>query len=297
MISEAGALAECFVGTALAGREVTTYEMAESGDLLFGVDIEQAEELAVWSAARALVDRTGRWPAVGGDIYPRPSIDVSTVDICSDQSDRMTTGDWGLIGEGVCAELRAAQEQAWPPSPLEDRLHFQLSRTRAHYGSAPEPIEVLDRFARDVSNTELERWLLEWEEQQQPTTGSVDSGHIRWFFDEDASLIFYPTPFGPCSIAYEPFYGEGDMPGMTTERLITILEAWRRTYGAELVANHGTILQFVVALPPKNIEDAWKLALQQALVAQHTVAGPPVTLREHARTLIQRPTWFLHQRP
>jgi hypothetical protein len=110
--------------------------------------------------------------------------------------------------------------------------------------------------------------------------------------------MFYPTPSGPCSIAYAPFYGEqGGMPGLTSQRLITILEFWRRRYGAELVANWGTMLQFVVARPPTTLEDAWNLALQQDLVAQDTLTGPGISLRDHARTLIERPTWFLHCRP
>jgi hypothetical protein len=297
VINDPGALAECFIGTPLAGREVISYKMAQSRDLLFGVEIEQGELLAVWSAARGLVDMTGRWPAVGGDIYPRPSLDVSTLGMCSDPPAPTGQDDWNLIGERVFGELRAAQEQAWPVRPLKDRLRFQLARTSAHYGSAPEAAEILDRFASYVRDAELERWLLEWEEQQQRTAGPVDSGHLGWFFDEHSSLMFYPTPSGPCSIAYAPFYGEQDMPGLTTAKLITILEVWRRAYGAELAANYGTMLQFVVARPPPNIEDAWHLAVQQALVAHGTIAGPPVALREHARALIERPTWLLHQRP
>jgi hypothetical protein len=82
VVRSAQALAECLVGTPLAGRDVTTHEMAQSGDLLLAVKIEEAELVPAWSAARAIVDRTGRWPAVGGNIYPAPSIDVSPLESC-----------------------------------------------------------------------------------------------------------------------------------------------------------------------------------------------------------------------
>ena len=62
-------------------------------------------------------------------------------------------------------------------------------------------------------------------------------------------------------------------------------------------ANWGTMLQFVVARPPRTLEQAWTLALQQHLVARDTLTGPGVPFRDHARTLIARPTWFLHCRP
>lgn len=79
--------------------------------------------------------------------------------------------------------------------------------------------------------------------------------------------------------------------------MITVLEYWRRAYGAELVANFGTMLEFVVARPPETLDAAWELAVQQDLIARSTLAGRGVTIRDHARTLISRPTWFLHNRP
>jgi hypothetical protein len=236
----------------------------------------------------------------GVEIFPRPSIDVSTLDMCSEQPKQTNPEDWALLGERVFAEVRAAQEQAWKPSPLESRLQYQLGSTRARCGSAPEPAEILNQLASDVRDPELERWLLEWEEHRQPTTEPMHSWHLDWFFDTTGfpALMFYPTSSGSCSIAYAPFYGEqGGMPGLTTERLITILEFWRRTYGAELVANWRTMLQFVVAHPPTNLENAWKLAVQQDVIAQDTRTGPSITLRDHARALIDRSTWFLHCRP
>ena len=271
--------------------------MAQSGVVLFAVKIEEAELLEAWCAARAIVDRTGRWPAVGGDIYPAPSIDVSPLECCFGR-ERSTGGrDWERFGEQLFGELRAAQEHAWKPSPLTDRLQYQLGRTQSGYGAAPRPAEILERFASDVRDVDLEHWLLEWEEARRPTTRPLESGHLDWFFDPSCALMFYPTPSGPCSIAYEPFYGERDMPGLTTRRLIIILEFWRRIFGAELVANWGTMLQFVVARPPTTLEQGWALAIQQALVAPDTIIGPGVPLRDHARTLIARPTWLLHCRP
>jgi hypothetical protein len=72
---------------------------------------------------------------------------------------------------------------------------------------------------------------------------------------------------------------------------------WEKRYGAELVANLGTMLEFTVARPPQTMAEAWELAVEQDLVAPHTIGGPCLPLRAHARALLQRPTWLLHSRP
>jgi hypothetical protein len=64
---------------------------------------------------------------------------------------------------------------------------------------------------------------------------------------------------------------------------------------AEVVANWGTMLQLLVSRPPRTSEEAWPLAIQHDLIAQDTLSGQ--TIRDHARNLIDRPSWFLHARP
>jgi len=57
------------------------------------------------------------------------------------------------------------------------------------------------------------------------------------------------------------------------------------------------MLEFVVNRPPRSLDEAWALAREQELVAPCTTALPGITLREHARSLVDRDTWFIHERP
>jgi hypothetical protein len=79
--------------------------------------------------------------------------------------------------------------------------------------------------------------------------------------------------------------------------VIAVARHWRTKYGAELVANWGTMLQFHVNRPPTTIKDAFDLAHEQAVLAPDTTILPNVSLRDHARALLGRTEWFLHERP
>lgn len=178
MINDAGALADCFLGTPLAGRTVTARDMSESGEVLFEVEVDEAELVPVWSAARALLDRTGRWPAVNGfGIFGRPSIDVSTIDHCCEgDEDPGCDDEWRAEGEQSFSELREAQQTAWKPAPLEVRLTYQLRRTVARCGTAPEPPEVLRRLPTDVRDRELERCYSSGRSNNSPPLNLPTSG-------------------------------------------------------------------------------------------------------------------------
>lgn len=57
------------------------------------------------------------------------------------------------------------------------------------------------------------------------------------------------------------------------------------------------MLQFAVARPPATLEQAWPLAAEHDLIAPCTNQLPGQLVRDAARFLWQRPTWFLHERP
>ncbi|WP_428268063.1 DUF4253 domain-containing protein [Haliangium sp.] len=74
-------------------------------------------------------------------------------------------------------------------------------------------------------------------------------------------------------------------------------EAPSHSFGAEIVAHYGTMLQLIVSRRPDDIDDAWALAYAQQLVAECTTVLPGISLRDHARALMHADRWFLHQRP
>lgn len=279
MVEDVETLAELLCGTPLAGRAIDVWEL-EGSERIFQVGIEESELLATWTAARSLLDQTGRWPVVANSL---PDGRRNDMDSAASES-----------GPEALAAIREARDRSWPPFPLSDRLAFHLNRTRARYGSAPDPAEILAALRPDVSDVELDRWLLEWEERRYPNAGPEDIGPM-WFFDHGSPLMFLPVGSGPEMLNYLEFWGEQAVPGSSANRLIAIFDYWRKRYDAELIAHFGTILLFVVGRPPNDLEDAWNLAVQQRLIAPHTERDYAV--RQFARALIRRPTWMLHSRP
>ena len=76
-------------------------------------------------------------------------------------------------------------------------------------------------------------------------------------------------------------------------RLIAVLRSWNERFGAELVANWGTVLQFVVDRPPVTTEQAWPLAVEHIAVAPETIRRAGIPLRHHVHALVGRKTWSL----
>ncbi|MHB1568385.1 MAG: DUF4253 domain-containing protein [Solirubrobacteraceae bacterium] len=155
--------------------------------------------------------------------------------------------------------------------------------------------------ASDDSPTEneLDRLLFEWEEREAPTAAPELADYDDWFVPPPhfaSHLLFLPTPRGPESWAYHDFYGiEQGVLGVTAERLIAVLTLWEERFGAELVANWGTMLQFAVSRPPDTLDAAWELAVDLDLIGPSDKAW--VRNRDGARFLWRRPTWFVHCRP
>lgn len=186
---------------------------------------------------------------------------------------------------------RLAREREWEAENWDEILSWQLDNTRRRVGRIPED------FGRpDPDQLALERRLLAWEEDQAPTKGREDGGHIDWFTPDDpCSLLLLPITQPEHAVAYVSFYGADGEGGH--ERLIAILRSWRERFGAHLVANWGTMLQFLVVRPPRTLEAAFALAVEQSLVAPSTLSLPGVTVRDHARALLDRGEWLLHERP
>jgi hypothetical protein len=290
VVDDAKTLADLLRGTPLEGRSIDVWEMADA-EVAFALPITEDECLTAWRSARALVDDIGRWPLVA-NAYPKGR--RSTLSVAQD----FRSGDGPTVisrGEQAISAIRECVKSQRPPFPLAKRLTFQLNNTRARCGTAPEPDEVLAALPNDVSDLELDKWLLEWEEQRQPTVGREDYGAPLWFFDKGSPLAFFPITSGAEILSYLDFWGEQAVPGLTPERLLAILESWRVRFDAELFAHWGTMLSLVVGRPPATLEEAWALASEQDLIAPDTTRSR--TIRGLARALIGHPTWLLHSRP
>jgi hypothetical protein len=298
VIDDPRGLEELLRGTLLGGRGVATVVLEGSRERIFAVDLQRDALRAEWSVARGLLAETGRWP-LAAEGHPTKAT-ANPAFIGRDGITRTPpTSPEEIDGAAhrALASLRTPRAQRGPPGPLSDLAAWQLGYTEQRCGAAPRLADLADALGAEPDVISLERWLLEWEEQRRPTSEPEYAGHLGWFPLHKGMLMFFPTERGPQTLAYYEFYAEHGLVGATAQGLISILEHWCSRYGAELVANWGTMLQFIVQRPPETLEQAWELALEQQLVAPDTTNGPGVPLRAHARTLLRRPTWFLHCRP
>jgi hypothetical protein len=315
MINEASDLADLLAGGPLASRPVYVIELPRSGERVLTAPVRADVLLEEWSAARALVPQTGRWP-VAAMSWTREKMPPTLKTFWLDPRGERP------VPPSICAAARELEgssviEEIWAAQPWwewmdRERVEWQLESTRKRCGEAPERDDVLTAL-RDLqrehfrwsgqdgspSETDLEHWLFRWEERKRPTPAPELVDHDDWFVppkEDETHLLVLPTKHGPEALAYLNFYAiEDGVAGVTAERLIAILAYWEARYGAQLVANWGTMLQFVVRRPPDTLEEAWDLAIDLDLIGPSGKAW--VHVRDGARYLWRRPTWFVHCRP
>jgi hypothetical protein len=206
-----------------------------------------------------------------------------------------------VIARAQALSVEQALER-FPPSDDWAREHWDevveghLDRTEEAYDGRPDGSVLADVPVGD--ELELERRLLVWEEARRPTTPPEPSVSFDWFDprpDEPAGLVLLPLAEPSHASAYLSFYG-AEGPGRH-EALIRLMHAWQQDFGAQLVASWGTMLQFVVALPPATLDAAFDPAAQQVRVAPCTTLLPGEGVRDLARHLWRGGRWFLHERP
>lgn len=139
------------------------------------------------------------------------------------------------------------------------------------------------------------RWFLDWEERQGEVV-PVSHRHLAWMFWPDEPDVVLPDRQWRGDARVSPAVERNGRRDVGA-RVVTLLESWERRYGADLVANHGTIIELVVRRPPRTVRESWEIAIEHESIAPDTLRMPGVTLREHARALPGHPTWFVHERP
>lgn len=252
------------------------------------------------------------WDHLGG--VP-PTAETFWIDQSKDKQPPERLGEEAtqLDSAQALAEIRAAQRE--DPAPLRDFAEWHLDATQRRCGHAPDVHEIEaefadgdgrlvyrwlgERTAGHPSVIDLERWLLDWEEAHATTPGPEMAEHNDWFEPDEgeAHLLFLPTSSSAESLAYLEFWAEDGVAGASTARLVAILRSWNERFGAELIAHWGTMLQFNVANPPDTLDAAWEIATEIDLIAPSTNELPGIVVRDAARTLWRRRTWFLHERP
>ncbi len=310
MINTLQELKDLLANTFLADRQMAEIPILDTSEKAFAVQISSSEVETAWKVARDLLPQTERWPIVS--IFWLDNLSSSWEEQLLDQ-DYFSRNEFHLApnpSDVSPAGLISASEQVDPAQmlrelwtkrdgytpDLEEVLTFELEETSRCYGNAPTIEDIQNATIngeRIKTRSQLERWLFDWE-TQQPGDGKPELARQEWFTQDPSVLLFLPTSNSWETLAYINWFGTQDYG---SEYYIALGRKWAERYGAELVAHYGTMLEYFVSNPPTTLEDAWELANEQDLVAPCTLLLPGISVRHHARGLLNDDRWFLHERP
>lgn len=287
--SSADEIGRALRGTALEGMPVTSppSEYPEGSpfwrpdsDVLVIHGVEPARVLDHWRAARDVLPTTSRWPVA---VTPE------------------WHGGFQLVPEDEPAELERAIIDM-DESRMSPRFAYDVPRAQQEWqglehlfpgaclaavmaAELPDPVLdhevdrwIHDRLTADPSLVTLVEERLQWH-----------VGTRSWFEPDSVELALLPTPSPWLAIRWVGYFGAGhDLPAF-----VAALKRWHSTWGAELVAAWGTMLQFTVARRPQPGEEAWGLAGELLAWA----GSLQLSQWELALVLSRSDTWFLHDRP
>ncbi len=181
--------------------------------------------------------------------------------------------------------------------PLEyEALEDILDSTRRRFGDAPTQQDVRRDLGSVSSYGRLERYLFAWE-AEQPNASEVLADFrepLDWFEPGGHHLALLPTSKAHGAAAFTSYWGASGPGG--AEDLVRILRSWHERFGAELVANWYTVLQFVVDRPPRSPEQAWSLVDEHLCIGQD-LASSGNTPRWYVYQVLYEPTWLIHDHP
>lgn len=286
-------------------------EFDEFDSIIWAIKVENNNAFEMWQWLRSQVDTLQGWPLItiawGGKGHWSSRIQEEFTRWPFGHEPHRQPGDSVTPSAVIQRSQEVSLEQFWPgllydfdPVEMAEAQTLAIEETQAIYGMAPNPAEIEQAKAlgRICDRLSLERWFFDWEEQHQPhrQLTVADLSYMGWFdpADQGEVIVLLPIPSGAESLAYLQWYAAETLG---SDPLIAVLKAWEQMYGAELVAHFGTMLQFIVSRPPQTVDQAFELAVQHDAVAPCTLALPGISLREHARALMQTNQWSLHERP
>ena len=290
MASSADEIGRALRGTALEGMQVGPPRNQHPEDILYTPPdsdvlviegVEPAQVLEVWRAARDALPRTSRWPVAVAPEWHDGLREVSDEELA--ELDRAVVGmDDSRMFPRFVFDVPSAQqdwhaglEQVFPGAGLPAGMAADL----------PDP--VLDR--------DVDRWIFDRLMADPSLVALVEErlqagvGTRAWFEPRSVELALLPTTSPWLAIEWVSYFGAYDDP----PAFVAALERWYRTWGAELVAAWGTMLQFTVSRRPQEGEEAWELAGQLLAWA----GSLQLAQWELALILARSDTWFLHDRP
>ena len=198
------------------------------------------------------------------------------------------TGRWPVVS----AAFSGSQ---WPQCVYEAGL---IGREEYGYdaeqGADVSPQAVIARSRAASSAQLIEEALVDNPDVFEDEFDYEGDEYLRGYVPaaEPTFVVFLPTRHSWQTLAYMYFWGSGN-----AEAHLALLASWEERFEAELVAHYGTMLHFSVGRPPADLSEALGLAREQVAAAPCTTFLPGVGLTAHAKALVGRRRWFLHERP
>ncbi|MGI9263761.1 MAG: DUF4253 domain-containing protein [Gammaproteobacteria bacterium] len=269
----------------------------DTGASVFAAKLGKTDLHAAWDAARALVDKTGRWPllydmrfsGLSGSLEDRLlEIALSRYPFEDETGSALLPA--AIIEASEHVDVDRYLEQRARESDEDDDTDWVLEEIEAELGRRPEPAELDASIVYKVHRAD--RWAFDRQLEQ----GNVEDRTVESqteFPPGKPVLLLMPTASGAETLAWSSWCGAEGCEAET----IAVLRDWTRKFGAELYANYGTMLEFNVANPPGDPIEAWNLATQHDLVAPSSLAAPGIAVRHYAASLIGYDRWHLHEQP
>jgi Domain of unknown function (DUF4253) len=276
------------------------------------IELSPSEALTQWHLLRLLLQTTGRYPLISelddmwgvlGDKPPDSSRVIEDERIAKILSDsRWMDGNAEL--ETFWAKHRRSPRVSddlfgWLDVPI-DRCGHILGNVLRRFGTAPSVDEVcaLHNAGELRTDSDLEYLLLKSEiDRFGPTALSPETtAYLDWLdFNEDSQYVAVlpPTNHSWEAFVYLGWYGAEERPAA----MAAALRGWHDRFGAELVCSFGTVLQLRTQRRPRDIDEAFQLAIEQMNFVSDAPALHGVSLRDHARALLALDKWFLWAKP
>jgi hypothetical protein len=257
------------------------FPLPPDSDVLVIDGVEPGRVLEHWRAARDALPSTSRWPiavapGAHGGFRQVPDDELAALEGAIVGMDDSRMFPRFVFDVPRAQEVwREGLEHVFPGAGLLAMMAAEL----------PDP--VLDR--------EVDRWIHDRLMADPSLVALVEErlqSHIgtrAWFDPDTVELALLPTTSPWLAIEWVSYFGAyGDPPAF-----VAALKRWHSTWGAELVAAWGTMLQFTVTRRPQQGEEAWELAGQVLAWA----GSLQMSQWELALVLARSDTWFLHDRP
>jgi len=269
----------------------------DTGASVFAAKLRKVNPYAAWGAARALVDKTMRWPllydmrfsGLFGSFEDR-LLEVALSRYPFEDESGTALPPNAIIEASEQVDVGRYLEQRARDSEEYDDVDWVFEEIEAELGRRPDPSE-LDASILYTAHR-ADRWAFDRELEQGNTEERIVE-RLTEFPPGRPVLLLMPTASGAETLAWSSWYGAEGCEAET----IAVLRQWNKKFGAELYATYGTMLEFNVKSPPSDPIEAWQLAAEHDLIAPSSLAAPGISVRHYAHSLIGCERWHLHERP